>query len=198
MARKILLKNNEIFAEAAIRCGVRYYFGYPITPQNEITNYMANELPKVEGHFFQPESELGAINTLAGCASAGKLPMVSTSGPGISLMSEGLSFLACAELPCLILNVMRVGPGDGDIRGSQGDYFQAVKGGGHGDYKVIEDLKAAGYQVILSIGEVEENRIGSNCGQYVMKHLSDARKMRDGYTYQVESNSVINANASGG
>lgn len=152
MHRRTLLKNNQIIAEAAIRWGVRYYFGYPITPQNELVEYMANALPQVGGVFIQPDSELAVSNMLAGCASAGRFPMTSTSGPGISLMSEALSFLACAELPCLIVNVMRVGPGDGDIRGSQGDYFQAVKGGGHGDYHLIVIAPSSGREIIREIG----------------------------------------------
>ncbi len=151
MAKKFLFKNNQTIAEAAIRCGIRYYFGYPITPQNEITEYMAERLPQVGGIFFQPESELAGINMVAGCACAGKLPMISTSGPGMSLMSEGLSFLACAELPCLIVNAMRVGPGDGDIRGSQGDYLQATKGGGHGDYHVIVIAPSSGQKIIRDV-----------------------------------------------
>ena len=151
MAIKTLLKNNQIIGEAAIRCGVRYYFGYPITPQNELVEHMANRLPQLGGVFIQSDSELAASNMLAGCAGAGKLPMASTSGPGISLMSEALSFLACAELPCLIVNVMRVGPGDGDIRGSQGDYLQAVKGGGHGDYHVIVIAPSSGQEIVHEI-----------------------------------------------
>jgi len=151
MAKKFLLKNNQTIGEAAIRYGIRYFFGYPITPQNELTEYMAEWLPQVGGVFFQPESEVAGINMAAGCASAGKLPMVSTSGPGISLMSEGLSFLACAELPCLVVNAMRVGPGDGDIRGSQGDYLQATKGGGHGDYHVIVIAPSSGQKIIHDV-----------------------------------------------
>ncbi len=119
MTKKFLLKNNETLAEAAIRYGIRYYFGYPITPQSEIGEYMANRLPQIGGVFFQPESELAGINMMAGCSAAGKFPMTSTSGPGFSLMSEGLSFLAAAELPCLVVEVMRAGPGDGDIQGAQ-------------------------------------------------------------------------------
>jgi len=152
MPRKSLLKNNQTLGAAAIRCGIRYFFGYPITPQNEITEYMAKRLPQIGGVFFQPESELAVINMLAGCASAGKFPMASTSGPGISLMSEGLSFMACAELPSLIVNVMRVGPGDGDIRGSQGDYLQATKGGGHGDYNLIVIAPSSGQEIIKEVG----------------------------------------------
>jgi len=151
MPKKVLLKNNEILAEASIRYGIRYYFGYPITPQSEITEYMAKWLPEVGGVFFQPESELAGINMVAGCSAAGKLPMASTSGPGFSLMSEGLSFLAAAELPCLIVEVMRAGPGDGDIKGAQGDYWQATKGGGHGDYNVIVIAPSSGQKTVRDV-----------------------------------------------
>ena len=151
MPAKSLLKNNETIAEAAIRYGIRYYFGYPITPQSEITEYMATQLPQLGGVFFQPESELAGINMAAGCSGAGKFPMLSTSGPGFSLMSEGLSFMAAAELPCLVVNVMRAGPGDGDIRGAQGDYWQATKSGGHGDYNVIVIAPSSGQQIVRDI-----------------------------------------------
>lgn len=156
MARKSLLKNNQTLGEAAIRYGIRYFFGYPITPQNEITEYMAERLPQVGGVFFQPESELAGINMAAGCASAGKFPMASTSGPGISLMCEGLSFMACAELPSLIVNVMRIGPGDGEIKGSQGDYLQATKGGGHGDYNLIVIAPSSAQEIVKEVGHAIE------------------------------------------
>lgn len=151
MARKVLMKNNEIIAETAIRYGIRYYFGYPITPQNEITEYMAKRLPEVGGVFFQPESELAGINMAAGCSGAGKLPMLSTSGPGFSLMQEGLSFMSAAELPCIIVDVMRAGPGDGDIAGAQGDYHQVVKCGGHGDYHVIAIAPSSGESIVHDV-----------------------------------------------
>lgn len=134
---KLLMKGNEALAEAAIRAGCRYFFGYPITPQNEIPHYLAQHLPKVGGVFVQAESEIAAINMVYGAAGAGARVMTSSSGPGISLKQEGISYLAGAELPCVIVNIQRGGPGLGGIQPAQSDYFQAVKGGGHGDYKLL-------------------------------------------------------------
>ena len=130
------MKGNEAVAEAAVRAGCRYYFGYPITPQTELMEYLAWRLPEVGGTFLQAESELAAINMVYGASGAGARVMTSSSGPGISLKQEGISFLASAELPCVIVDVMRGGPGLGTIQPSQGDYFQATRGGGHGDYKL--------------------------------------------------------------
>lgn len=130
------MTGNDAVAEAAIRAGCRFYAGYPITPQNEIPEYMSRRMPEVEGVFIQAESELSAINMVYGAAAAGARAMTSSSSPGISLMQEGLSYLAAAELPALIVNVQRGGPGLGNIAGSQADYFQATKGGGHGDYRM--------------------------------------------------------------
>lgn len=133
-----LMKGNEALAEAVIRAGCDGYFGYPITPQSEILEYLAREANSRTGMIvLQAESEIAAINMVYGAACTGKKVMTSSSSPGISLMQEGISYIACAELPCLIVNVMRGGPGLGTIQPSQGDYFQAVKGGGHGDYKMI-------------------------------------------------------------
>lgn len=132
-----LMKGNEAIAEAAIRAGCRAYFGYPITPQNEIPDYMAEHLPKVGGVFLQAESELAAINMVYGAGGAGVHVMTSSSSPGISLKQEGLSYIACAEIPCVIVNMVRSGPGLGGILPAQGDYFQATKGGGHGDYHLL-------------------------------------------------------------
>ena len=132
-----LMKGNEALAEAAIRAGCDGYFGYPITPQSEILEYLADEGRKRGMVVMQVESELAAINMVYGAAGAGKRVMTSSSSPGISLMQEGLSYIACAELPCLVVNVNRGGPGLGTIQPSQGDYFQATKGGGHGDYHLI-------------------------------------------------------------
>ncbi len=137
MADKVLMKGNEALAEAAIMAGCNYYFGYPITPQTEIAAYMAKRMPKVGGTFLQAESEISAINMVIGVASCGKRVMTSSSSPGISLKSEGISYLAGCELPALIVNVQRGGPGLGGIQPSQSDYFQATKGGGHGDFKLI-------------------------------------------------------------
>jgi len=132
-----LMKGNEALAEAAIRAGCDAYFGYPITPQSEVLEYLAEEARQRGMVVLQVESELAAINMVYGAAGAGKRAMTSSSSPGISLMQEGLSYIACAELPCLVVNVNRGGPGLGTIQPSQGDYFQATKGGGHGDYHLI-------------------------------------------------------------
>ncbi len=137
MAEKVLMKGNEALAEAAIMAGCNYYFGYPITPQTEVAAYMSKRMPKIGGTFLQAESEIAAINMVIGVASCGKRCMTSSSSPGISLKSEGISYLAGCELPALIVNVQRGGPGLGGIQPSQSDYFQATKGGGHGDYKLI-------------------------------------------------------------
>lgn len=135
--RRVLMTGNEAAAEAAIRAGCRFYFGYPITPQNELTAYMAREMPLAGGTFVQAESELAAINMVYGASAAGRRAMTSSSSPGISLKQEGISYLAGSELPAVIINVQRGGPGLGDIRAAQSDYFQATRGGGHGDYRTI-------------------------------------------------------------
>ena len=134
-----LMKGNEAVAEAAIRAGCDAYFGYPITPQSEILEYLAEQNPETSTGMIvlQAESEIAAINMVYGAAAAGRRVITSSSGPGISLMTEGFSYLAGAELPCLIINVSRGGPGLGTIQPSQADYFQAVKGGGHGDYRIL-------------------------------------------------------------
>ena len=137
MADKVLMKGNEAIAEAAIMAGCRFYFGYPITPQTEIAAYMAKRMPKIGGTFLQAESEVAAINMVYGVASTGLRVMTSSSSPGISLKSEGLSYLAGADLPSLVVNVQRGGPGLGGIQPSQSDYFQATKAGGHGDFRMI-------------------------------------------------------------
>lgn len=136
MAKK-LMKGCEAVAEAAIQAGCRYFFGYPITPQNDIPEYMAARLPKVGGCFLQAESEVAAINMVYGASAAGARCMTSSSSPGISLKQEGMTYLAGAELPCVVVNMVRGGPGLGSIQPSQGDYFQATRGGGHGDYHPI-------------------------------------------------------------
>ena len=137
MAEKVLMKGNEAIAEAAIQAGCRHYFGYPITPQTEIAAYMAKRMPKIGGTFLQAESEVAAINMVYGVAGTGHRVMTSSSSPGISLKQEGISYIAGADLPALIVNVQRGGPGLGGIQPSQSDYFQATKGGGHGDYHLI-------------------------------------------------------------
>jgi 2-oxoglutarate ferredoxin oxidoreductase subunit alpha len=137
VSERILMCGNEALAEAAIIAGVDAYFGYPITPQNEVTAYMSKRMPEEDRVFVQCESELAAVNMVYGAAATGKRAMTSSSSPGISLMQEGISYLSGAELPAVIVNVMRGGPGLGNIAPSQGDYFQSTRGGGHGDYRTI-------------------------------------------------------------
>ena len=138
MSEKVLMKGNEAMAEAAIMAGCKHYFGYPITPQTEVAAYMSKRLPKIDGGvFLQAESEVAAINMVIGVASTGKRVMTSSSSPGISLKSEGISYLAGCDLPALVVNVQRGGPGLGGIQPSQSDYFQATRGGGHGDFHMI-------------------------------------------------------------
>ncbi len=137
MRNRQMMKGNEAIAEAAVRAGCRYFFGYPITPQNEIPEYMSRRLPEVGGAFLQAESEVSAINMVYGAAGAGARVMTSSSSPGISLKQEGISYIVGAELPCVIVNIVRGGPGLGSIQPAQSDYFQATRGGGHGDYRMI-------------------------------------------------------------
>ncbi|MCR8745787.1 3-methyl-2-oxobutanoate dehydrogenase subunit VorB [Romboutsia lituseburensis] len=132
---KILMKGNEAFGKAAIEAGCKYFFGYPITPQNELPEYMSRELPNVGGVFVQAESEVSAINMIYGGAGAGARVMTSSSSPGIALKQEGITYAAGAELPCVVVNVMRGGPGLGGIQPSQADYFMSTRGGGNGDYR---------------------------------------------------------------
>ena len=145
---KVLMKGNEAIAEAAIRANCKHFFGYPITPQTEISAYMAKMMPKVGGVFLQAESEIAAINMVYGAAGAGVRAMTSSSSPGISLKAEGISYIAGADLPCVIVNIVRAGPGLGGILPAQSDYFQATKGCGHGDYKMIV-LSPASIQEIV-------------------------------------------------
>lgn len=147
---KILMKGNEAIGEGAVRAGCRYFFGYPITPQSELPHYLAKRMPEVGGIYLQSESETAAANMVFGAAGAGARVMTSSSGPGISLMQEGLSYLAGAELPCVVVNMIRGGPGLGNIAPAQSDYFQAVKGGGHGDYRLI-CLAPASVQEIIDL-----------------------------------------------
>ena len=137
MSEKVLMKGNEAIAEAAILAGCRHYFGYPITPQTEVAAYMSKRMPKIGGTFLQAESEIAAINMVYGVASTGKRAMTSSSSPGIALKCEGISYLAGADLPALIVNVQRGGPGLGGIQPSQSDYFLATRGPGHGDFHVL-------------------------------------------------------------
>ncbi len=145
---KVLMSGNHVIGEAAIRVGCRFYAGYPITPQNELTEYMAEHIRNAEGGvFIQSESEVAAINMIAGASAAGLRVMTSSSSPGISLKQEGISSMAACELPGVIVNIMRGGPGLGNIRPSQGDYFQATRGGGHGDYRTIVLAPASGQEL---------------------------------------------------
>ncbi len=150
MAEKVLLKGNEAIAEAAILAGCRYFFGYPITPQTEISAYMAKRMPKIGGVFLQAESEVSACNMVYGAAAAGARVMTSSSSPGISLKAEAISYIAGADLPAVIVNIMRAGPGLGGIQPSQSDYHQATKGLGHGDYKMIV-LAPSSVQEIINL-----------------------------------------------
>ena len=150
MAERVLMKGDEAIAEAAIRAGCRHYFGYPITPQTEIAAYMAKKMPKIGGVFLQAESEIASINMVYGAAAAGVRVMTSSSSPGISLKAEGLSYIAGSDVPALVVNVQRGGPGLGGIQPSQSDYFQATKGGGHGDYRMIV-LAPASVQEMASL-----------------------------------------------
>ena len=150
MAERVLMKGNEAIAEAAIRAGCRHYFGYPITPQTEVAAYMAKKMPKIGGVFLQAESEIASINMVYGAAAAGMRVMTSSSSPGISLKGEGLSYIAGSDVPAFVVNVQRGGPGLGGIQPSQSDYFQATKGGGHGDYRMIV-LAPASVQEMASL-----------------------------------------------
>lgn len=134
---KILMKGNEAIGAAAIAAGCKYFFGYPITPQSELPEYMSREMPKVGGVFLQAESEIAAINMVYGAAGAGARVMTSSSSPGMALKQEGISYLAGAELPCLLINIMRGGPGLGSIQPSQTEYYQSTRGGGNGDYRMV-------------------------------------------------------------
>ena len=150
MSEKVLMKGNEALAEAALMAGCRHYLGYPITPQTEVAAYMAKRMPQVGGVFLQAESEIAAINMVIGVSSAGKRAMTSSSSPGISLKSEGLSYLAGCDLPALVVNVQRGGPGLGGIQPSQADYFEATRGAGHGDFRMIV-LAPASVQEMASL-----------------------------------------------
>ena len=150
MSDKVLMKGNEAIAEAAIMAGCRHYFGYPITPQTQVAAYMAKRMPKIGGTFLQAESEIAAINMVIGVSSTGKRVMTSSSSPGVSLKSEGISYLAGCDLPALVVNVQRGGPGLGGIQPSQSDYWQSTKGGGHGDYHNIV-LAPASVQEMASL-----------------------------------------------
>lgn len=149
MSEKVLMSGNHVIGEAAARAGCRFYAGYPITPQNELTEYMSAAMNRLEdGIFIQAESEIAAINMVIGASMAGCRAMTSSSSPGISLKQEGISFLSAQELPAVVVNCMRGGPGLGNIAPSQGDYFQATRGGGHGDYRNIVLAPASGQELV--------------------------------------------------
>ncbi|MCR4940462.1 MAG: 3-methyl-2-oxobutanoate dehydrogenase subunit VorB [Treponemataceae bacterium] len=182
MSKKILMKGNEAIGESAILAGCRFYFAYPITPQNEIPAYLSKRLPQVDGTFLQAESELAAINMVMGASAAGARVMTSSSSPGISLKQEGISYLSGAQLPAVVINMMRGGPGLGNIAGAQGDYFQATRGGGNGDYHVV----------VLAPGTVQE------LADYTVKAFEIADKYRvvvmllgDGYLGQMAEPCVL-------
>lgn len=182
MAEKVLMKGNEAIGEAAIRAGCRFYFAYPITPQNEIPAYMALRLPQEGGTFLQAESELAAINMVMGASAAGARAMTSSSSPGVSLKQEGISYLSGAQLPAVVVNMMRGGPGLGNISGAQGDYFQATRGGGNGDYHVV----------VIAPGTVQE------LADWTVKAFDIADKYRvvcmilgDGYLGQMSEPCVL-------
>ncbi|NLC52455.1 MAG: 3-methyl-2-oxobutanoate dehydrogenase subunit VorB, partial [Firmicutes bacterium] len=149
---RVMMKGNEALAEGAIRAGCRFFFGYPITPQNEIPEYMARRMPEVGGVFLQAESEVSAINMVYGAGGAGGRVLTSSSSPGISLKQEGVSYLAGAQVPCVIVNVARGGPGLGGLNPSQSDYFQATKGGGHGDYRLLVYAPGNAQEMVDLIG----------------------------------------------
>ena len=149
-SEKMLMRGSDTLAEAAVRAGCRYFFGYPITPQNELPEYMSRRLPEVGGTFIQAESELAAINMVLGASAAGARVLTSSSSPGVSLKQEGISYLAGQELPAVIANMMRGGPGLGNIAASAADYFQATRGGAHGDYRTPV-LAAAGCQDLAEL-----------------------------------------------
>ncbi len=176
------MKGNEAIGEAALLAGCRFYFAYPITPQNEIPAYLSKRLPQVGGTFLQAESELAAINMVMGASAAGARVMTSSSSPGISLKQEGISYLSGAQLPAVVVNMMRGGPGLGNISGAQGDYFQATRGGGNGDYHVV----------VLAPGTVQE------LADYTVKAFEIADKYRcvvmllgDGYLGQMAEPCVL-------
>lgn len=176
MGKKVLMKGNEAIGEAAISAGCRHFFGYPITPQSELPAYLAKRMPEVGGVFLQGESEVAAINMVYGASASGVRAMTSSSSPGVSLKQEGISYMAGAELPALICNVMRAGPGLGTIQPSQSDYFQAVKGGGHGDYHIIV-LAPSSVQEIVDLVRL--------CFDLSDKYLTPAMLLTDGMLGQL-------------
>lgn len=177
MNEKVLMSGNHIIGEASVRAGCRFYAGYPITPQNELTEYMASAMAKLpDGTFIQAESEIAAINMVIGASMAGARAMTSSSSPGISLKQEGISFLSSLELPAVIVNCMRGGPGLGNIAPSQGDYFQATRGGGHGDYRNIVLAPASGQEIA---------DLTANAFEYADKYRTPVMILQDGMMGQM-------------
>lgn len=165
MSERVLMKGNEAMAEAAIRAGCHHFFGYPITPQTEVAAYMSKKMPKLGGTYLQAESEVSAINMVLGAAAAGVRAMTSSSSPGISLKTEGISYIAGCDLPCVIVNVMRGGPGLGGIQPSQADYWQATRALGHGDFNVLvfapSSVQELVNMVFMAFEKAEEYRMPS-------------------------------------
>lgn len=195
MAKRKLMKGSEAMAEAAIRNGCRYFFGYPITPQTEIPEYFSERMfeEDVKGCFLQAESELAAINMVYGAASTGARVLTSSSSPGISLKQEGISSLCAAELPCVIYNVMRSGPGIAGIQASQGDYFQATKGGGHGDYNLIVFAPSSVQESVDCIGKAfdlaDEYRMPVMiCADGIIAQMMEPTIMPEMREYHVDKN----------
>ncbi len=182
MSDSVFMSGNEIAAEAAIRSGVHLYAGYPITPQNDLSAYMSLHMPKHNRIFIQAESEIAAINIVLGASSAGARAMTTSSSPGISLKQEGISYLAGSELPGVIINVMRGGPGLGNIAGSQSDYFQATRGGGHGDYRTPVLAPA-------SVQEIAEHV--SLSFEIAEKYRTPVMVIYDGYLGQLNENATL-------
>ncbi|MCX5785438.1 MAG: 3-methyl-2-oxobutanoate dehydrogenase subunit VorB [Elusimicrobia bacterium] len=176
MSEKKLMKGNEALAEGAVRAGCRFFAGYPITPQNEVPEYMSWRLPQVGGAFIQSESEVAAINMIYGAAATGKRCMTSSSSPGISLKQEGISYCAGADLPFLVANVVRGGPGLGNIAGSQSDYWQSTRGGGHGDYRLF---------VMAPNGANEMGNFPQKCYEVAFKYRVPALVLADGIIGQM-------------
>ncbi|MBU2615212.1 MAG: 3-methyl-2-oxobutanoate dehydrogenase subunit VorB [Elusimicrobia bacterium] len=183
MNKKILMQGNIALCEGAVAAGCEAYFGYPITPQNEVTSHMSRRMIELGRVFLQAESEVAAINMVFGVALTGKRAMTSSSSPGVSLKQEGISYLAGCELPCVIANVMRGGPGLGNIAGSQGDYFQTTKGGGHGDYRLIA-LAPASVQEMYDL-----TRLAFDLAD---KYHNPAIILADGYVGQMMEPITIN------
>ncbi|HAH31724.1 MAG TPA: 3-methyl-2-oxobutanoate dehydrogenase subunit beta [Elusimicrobia bacterium] len=176
MSEKKLMKGNEALAEGAVRAGCRFFAGYPITPQNEVPEYMSWRMPQAGGAFVQAESEVSAINMIYGAAATGVRCMTSSSSPGISLKQEGLSYCAGADLPLLIANVVRGGPGLGNIAGAQGDYWQSTRGGGHGDYRIF---------VMAPNGVNEMANFPQKCYEVAYKYRLPAMILADGIIGQM-------------